>query len=136
MARPARLGHHPTGVPQGSRTADLWAILEQGRALSSLTTQDAVATGSFCASPRRRLAGCWVGPSRPRSAPDWRPFQAQLSGRSIAYALSVILTNDGRGNLVIVEDTGPNVRQRRLSAALAACAKANLNQHQALRVSE
>jgi site-specific recombinase XerD len=66
----------------------LWAILEQGRALSSLTTEDAVAYRQFLRKPTPRVR--WVGPARPRSAPDWRPFQGELSPRSVAYALSVI----------------------------------------------
>jgi site-specific recombinase XerD len=66
----------------------LWAILEQGRALSSLTTEDAVAYRQFLRKPMPKSR--WVGPSRPRSAPDWRPFQKELSARSMAYALSVI----------------------------------------------
>jgi len=66
----------------------LWAILEQGRALSSLTTEDAVAYRQFLRKPTPRTR--WVGPARPRSAPDWRPFQGELSPRSVSYALSVI----------------------------------------------
>ncbi|WOB05895.1 phage integrase family protein [Piscinibacter gummiphilus] len=66
----------------------LWAILEQGRALSSLTTEDAVAYRQFLRKPTPTSR--WVGPARPRSAPDWRPFQGELSPRSVAYALSVI----------------------------------------------
>lgn len=66
----------------------LWAVLEQGRALSSLTTEDAVAYRQFLRRPTPRAR--WVGPARPRSAPDWRPFQGELSPRSVNYALSVI----------------------------------------------
>lgn len=66
----------------------LWSILERGRALSSLTTEDAIAYRAFLRrpSPRRR----WVGPARPRGASDWRPFAGDLSARSTAYALSVV----------------------------------------------
>ncbi|WP_087738351.1 site-specific integrase [Paraburkholderia piptadeniae] len=66
----------------------LWAIVERGRALSSLTTEDAVAYRSFLRrpSPRER----WVGPLRPRSSPDWRPFAGGLSARSAAHALSIL----------------------------------------------
>lgn len=66
----------------------LWAIIEQGRALSSLTTEDAIAYRSFLRqpAPRRR----WVGPAAPRTSPQWRPFQGPLSARSASYALSVI----------------------------------------------
>ena len=66
----------------------LWAILERGKALSSLTTEDAIAYRAFLRrpSPRER----WIGPARPRISSDWRPFQGALAPRSVAYALSVI----------------------------------------------
>jgi site-specific recombinase XerD len=66
----------------------LWAIVERGRALSSLTTEDAVAYRSFLRRPAPRSR--WVGPPRPRSSPEWRPFAGSLSPRSAAYALSVL----------------------------------------------
>lgn len=66
----------------------LWAIVERGRALSSLSTEDAVAYRSFLRHPSPR--GRWVGPPRPRSAPEWRPFAGGLSARSAAYSLSVL----------------------------------------------
>ncbi|NRF71321.1 tyrosine-type recombinase/integrase [Aquincola sp. S2] len=66
----------------------LWAIVERGCALSSLSTEDAVAYRAFLRhpSPRQR----WIGPARPRSAPDWRPFTGGLSTRSVGYALTVL----------------------------------------------
>jgi len=66
----------------------LWAVLERGRALSSLTIEDAIAYRGFLRrpSPRER----WIGPARPRSSPEWRPFAGTLSARSIAYALTVV----------------------------------------------
>ncbi|MFJ4292898.1 phage integrase family protein [Cupriavidus sp. NPDC089707] len=66
----------------------LWAIVERSRALSSLTTEDAIAYRSFLRRPTPRER--WVGPPRARSAPDWRPFARGLSARSTAYALSVL----------------------------------------------
>jgi site-specific recombinase XerD len=66
----------------------LWAIVEQGRALSSLTTEDAIAYRSFLRRPTP--AGRWTGPVRPRAAADWRPFTGGLSARSAAHALSVL----------------------------------------------
>jgi site-specific recombinase XerD len=66
----------------------LWAIVERGCALSSLSTEDAVAYRAFLRSPTPRSR--WVGPPRPRAAPDWRPFSGALSARSTAYALSVL----------------------------------------------
>jgi site-specific recombinase XerD len=66
----------------------LWAILERGKALSSLTTEDAIAYRVFLRQPRP--ARRWTGPSMPRSSPQWRPFQGPLSARSASYALTVI----------------------------------------------
>lgn len=66
----------------------LWAVLDRGKALSSLTTEDAVAYRAFLRRPSP--AGTWVGPARPRHSHEWRPYQGALSARSIAYALSVI----------------------------------------------
>ncbi|MFP3550493.1 site-specific integrase [Paraburkholderia sp. SIMBA_049] len=66
----------------------LWAIVERGRALSSLTTEDAIAYRTFLQHPTP--AERWVGPLRPRSAPDWRPFAGNLSPPSAAHALSIL----------------------------------------------
>jgi site-specific recombinase XerD len=66
----------------------LWAIIERGRALSSLTTEDALQYRSFLRHPSPRTR--WVGPPRTRSSPEWRPFAGGLSPRSAAYALSVL----------------------------------------------
>jgi site-specific recombinase XerD len=66
----------------------LWAIVERGRALSSLTTEDAIAYRTFLRHPAPR--GRWVGPVRPRTSPDWRPFNGNLSARSVAHALSIL----------------------------------------------
>ncbi|MCC8405324.1 tyrosine-type recombinase/integrase [Paraburkholderia sp. MMS20-SJTN17] len=66
----------------------LWAIVERGRALSSLTTEDAIAYRGFLRHPSPRAR--WVGPVRPRSSPDWRPFNGNLSDRSAAHALSIL----------------------------------------------
>ena len=66
----------------------LWAIVERGRPLSSLTTEDAIAYRSFLRRPTPRER--WVGPARPRTSIEWRPFTDGLSARSIAYSLSVL----------------------------------------------
>ncbi|CAG2138074.1 Tyrosine recombinase XerC [compost metagenome] len=66
----------------------LWAIVERERPLSSLTTEDAIAYRSFLRRPTPHKR--WVGPSRPRTSPEWRPFAQGLSPRSTAYALSVL----------------------------------------------
>jgi len=66
----------------------LWSIVERGKALSSLTTEDAVAYRGFLRRPAPRSR--WVGPPRPRLTPAWRPFAGGLSPRSASYALSVL----------------------------------------------
>ncbi|WP_322059733.1 site-specific integrase [Paraburkholderia sp. J63] len=66
----------------------LWAIVERGRALSSLTTEDAIAYRAFLRHPAPH--GRWVGPVRVRTSPDWRPFNGSLSARSVAHALSIL----------------------------------------------
>ena len=66
----------------------LWAIIEKGRPLSSLTTEDATAYRNFLRQPAPRER--WVGPARPRSSPDWKPFTDALSPRSAAYTLQVL----------------------------------------------
>jgi site-specific recombinase XerD len=66
----------------------LWAIFERGRALSSLTVEDAVAYRTFLRRPSP--ASRWVGPPKPRTSPEWRPFGGPLSARSVSYAVSVI----------------------------------------------
>ena len=66
----------------------LWAVFERGRALSSLTVEDAIAYRAFLRRPQPEAR--WVGKARPRTAPDWKPFCGPLSERSTAYALSVL----------------------------------------------
>src|SRR5258708_1156289 len=59
----------------------LWAIVERDRALSSLTTEDAIAYRSFMRRPTPRER--WVGPVRARSSPEWRPFSRGLSAQAM-----------------------------------------------------
>jgi hypothetical protein len=55
----------------------LWAIVARGKALSSLTTRDATDYRAFLRRPTPRER--WVGPPRPRTSTDWRPFVDNLS---------------------------------------------------------
>jgi len=57
----------------------LWAIVERDRALSSLTTEDAIAYRGFM--PRPTPHERWAGPVRARSSPELRPFSDGLSAR-------------------------------------------------------
>ncbi|MCX8050098.1 MAG: site-specific integrase [Methylohalobius sp.] len=60
----------------------LWCLSERGKPFSSMTPQDLIAYRSFLRSPP---AG-WIGPSKPRSHPNWRPFQGPLSEHSLRQA--------------------------------------------------
>ncbi|RTL28289.1 MAG: integrase [Burkholderiales bacterium] len=66
----------------------LWSILERGKPLSSLTTEDAIDYRNFLRRPTPAVR--WIGKPRPRGAPDWKPFQGSLSPKSLSYALTVI----------------------------------------------
>lgn len=66
----------------------LWAIIERGKPMSSLAAEDATAYRTFLRRPMPHIR--WVGPSRSRSSPEWRPFTGGLSARSAAYALTVL----------------------------------------------
>ncbi len=66
----------------------LCAIAERGRALSSLTTDDATAYRTFVRRPTPRERQ--VGPPQPRNSVRWRPFTGGLSACSTAYALTVL----------------------------------------------
>lgn len=66
----------------------LWAIVDRAKALSSLSTEDAIFYRAFLKDPIPRKR--WVGPIVPRSSPEWRPFHRPLKEQSAAYALQVI----------------------------------------------
>ena len=89
----AWLGVHETPATQSGYRKEaerlmLWAIVERQRALSSLSTEDAIAYRAFLRRPTPRER--WVGPPRPRTSPEWRPLAGALSPRSTSYALSVL----------------------------------------------
>ena len=65
-----------------------WAIIERGKALSSLMTEDCIAYRDFLADPQP--ATRWCGPMVSRWLPGWRPFQAPLSPASQKYTLTVL----------------------------------------------
>ncbi|MGC5605177.1 integrase, partial [Klebsiella pneumoniae subsp. pneumoniae] len=65
-----------------------WAIVERGRALTSLPTDDASAYRALVRHPPPRAR--WVGPPRPRDSVEGRPVSGGLSARTAAYALTVL----------------------------------------------
>nr|WP_245948029.1 site-specific integrase [Halomonas montanilacus] len=65
----------------------LW-LGEQGRGLGELRRQDLDAFEAFLADPRPGER--WVGPSRPRHSPEWRPFRGPLSPASRRQSLVIL----------------------------------------------
>lgn len=66
----------------------LWSVYEMGKAMSSLTVEDALAYRHFLRNPQP--ANRWVGPSRARNAASWKPFNGPLAPQSISYSLQVL----------------------------------------------
>lgn len=78
----------------------LWAVLERGLALSSLTIDDVTAyrdwLGGLAQTPPERWTwriaqAEWLAPrSTPRWSPSWRPFEGALSARSQVHAFTIL----------------------------------------------
>ncbi len=66
----------------------LWAVVERGKPMSSLTAEDATAYRAFLRQPSPRTR--WVGSPRPRSSIEWRPFAGALAANSIKYTVTVL----------------------------------------------
>ena len=65
----------------------LWAILEQGKPLSSLTVEDANAFKWFLAAPPAR----WCGPRHhQRWSPLWRPLEGPLSSAALRQSMVIL----------------------------------------------
>src|SRR5690554_7229577 len=65
----------------------LW-LAYQERSLANLRRQDLDAFEDFLESPTPRQL--WIGPSRPRTADDWRPFRGPLSPASRRQSLVIL----------------------------------------------
>jgi integrase len=66
----------------------LWALMELGKPLSSLTREDCVRYEAFLADPQPRDR--WCGPKAPRFNSRWRPLVGPLSPASRKMALLII----------------------------------------------
>lgn len=67
----------------------LWAVVEQGKALSSLTREDCTAYCEFLKNPSPGAR--WCGPrSREKWGPLWRPFEGALSPRAQRQAVTIL----------------------------------------------
>ena len=67
----------------------LWAILHQGRALSSMSNEDCTAYRDFLADPQPRSHWCGER-ARERWSPLWRPFEGPLSASAQRHAITIL----------------------------------------------
>ena len=66
----------------------LWALLERGKPLSSLTREDCLLYEVFLADPQPRAR--WCGQKAPRFSARWRPFLGPLQAVSCKQAMLII----------------------------------------------
>ena len=67
----------------------LWAIIQQGKALSSMSNEDCIAYRDFLADPQPRSR--WCGDrGRERWSPLWRPFEGPLSPSAQRHAVTIL----------------------------------------------
>jgi site-specific recombinase XerD len=67
----------------------LWAIIERGKPLSSMSTEDCISYRDFLADPQPRSR--WCAPrSRQRWSPLWRPFEGPLSLAAQRQAVKIL----------------------------------------------
>lgn len=67
----------------------LWAVIHQGKALSSMRNEDCIAYRDFLADPQPRSR--WCGDrGRERWSPLWRPFEGPLSPSAQRHAVTIL----------------------------------------------
>ena len=67
----------------------LWAVVEKGKPLSSMTQEDCVAYRDFLGDPQPRSRWCGER-GRERWSPLWRPFEAELSAGAQRQAITIL----------------------------------------------
>ncbi len=66
----------------------LWSLVAKHKALSSLDSLDITEYRRFLQNPQPTEH--WIGPNRPRSSADWRPFTGPLSVSSVRHAETIL----------------------------------------------
>ncbi|MCP3023632.1 tyrosine-type recombinase/integrase [Cupriavidus basilensis] len=90
----ARYAETPTTLQTYRREVErllLWAVMQHGKPLSSLTHEDLLVYERFLADPQP--AWRWVMASRKklaRGAPEWRPFAGPLSPASARHTMVIL----------------------------------------------
>lgn len=89
----ARSADSPNTLANSRREAErlwLWALVEAGKPLSSLTHEDLLVYQRFLADPQPTERWVMAGRKLPRQHPDWRPFAGPLSPSSARQAMVVL----------------------------------------------
>ncbi|KJK22968.1 integrase [Burkholderiaceae bacterium 16] len=90
----ARYADTPATVSAYRREVErllLWAVLQLGKPLSSLTHEDLLVYERFLADPQPAARWVLSGSKKlARSHPDWRPFAGPLSPASVRHALVIL----------------------------------------------
>ncbi|TXG86936.1 MAG: int, tyrosine-based site-specific recombinase [Thermomicrobiales bacterium] len=85
----AHLSHTQRAYRKEAERFLLWAIIEHGKPLSSMTQEDCVAYRNFLADPQPRSRWCGTR-ARERWSPLWRPFEGPLSAAAQRQAVVVL----------------------------------------------
>ncbi|SPS03047.1 tyrosine-type recombinase/integrase [Cupriavidus taiwanensis] len=92
----ARYADSPATVSAYRREVErllLWAVLQLGKPLSSLTHEDLLVYERFLADPQPAARWVLAGSKKlGRHHPDWRPFAGPLSPASVRHALVILNT--------------------------------------------
>ncbi|WP_042881329.1 tyrosine-type recombinase/integrase [Cupriavidus necator] len=90
----ARYADTPATVSAYRREVErllLWAVLQLGKPLSSLTHEDLLVYERFLADPQPAARWVLAGSKKlARHHPDWRPFAGPLSPASVRHALVIL----------------------------------------------
>ncbi|KWF17834.1 tyrosine-type recombinase/integrase [Burkholderia ubonensis] len=69
----------------------LWALIQHGKPLSSLTHEDLLVYQRFLADPQPAWRWIMTARKKPgRASPDWRPFAGPLSPASVRHAMTIL----------------------------------------------
>ncbi len=89
MAWLQTLSHTQRAYRKEAERFMLWAIVQHGKPLSSMTLEDCEAYRAFLANPTP--ADRWCGPrGRAKWGPLWRPFEGPLSPRAQRHAITIL----------------------------------------------
>ena len=84
-----RLSHTQRSYRKEAERFLLWAIVQRGKPLSSIATEDCIEYAAFLADPQPSSRWCGTR-ARERWSPLWRPFEGPLSAAARRQAVSIL----------------------------------------------